>query len=119
MIPQRWLPVMIKTAVIVMILAPLDPIEGSALILPAIALAALAARLGRSEQTLLLNIGLVLAAAGIGALWGFSAIGGFGGTTGLSIWWGLTILPYPIGWAVALVGGIRAWRDGLPKEAPA
>ena len=119
MITQRWLPVMLKAAVIVMILAPLDPLEGSALILPAIALAALAARLGRSSQTFLLTIGLVLAAIGIGAMWGFSAIGGFGGTTGRSIWWGLTILPYPLGWAIALTGGIRAWRDGLPKEAAA
>ena len=114
MIQQRWLPIMLKVGVVLMILGPLDPMEGSAVILPAIALTALAARLGRSDHTFSLTIGLVLAAIGIGALWGFSAIGGFGGTTGRSIWWGLTLLPYPLGWAIALVGGIRAWRDGLP-----
>ena len=114
---HRWLPILLKVGVVLMILGPIDPLEGSVVILAAIAMAALAARLGHSAHTLSLTIGLALAAVGIGALWGLSAIGGFGGTTGRSLWWGLTILPYPAGWAVALVGGIRAWRDGLPKAA--
>jgi len=34
---------------------------------------------------------------GVGALWFLSSLGGIGGKSGHSIWWGLLILPYPTG----------------------
>jgi hypothetical protein len=40
-------------------------------------------------------------------MWILSSKGGFGGTTGLSVWWASTLLPYPVGWFIALVAGIR------------
>ena len=46
---------------------------------------------------------LGLIAFGVGAMFVLSAIGGFGGTRGPSMWWGLLILPYPIGWVMGLV----------------
>ncbi|WP_166806285.1 hypothetical protein [Cryobacterium cheniae] len=32
--------------------------------------------------------------------------GGIGGTTGNSLWWGLLILPYPVGWFMAAAGAV-------------
>lgn len=98
-----------------MLAAALDPMEGSVVIVIAIALTALAAGQGRSPHRRLVYAGLALAAFGVGALWGLSALGGFGGDSGRSIWWGLTLIPYPAGWALALTGGVKAWRDGLPQ----
>jgi hypothetical protein len=39
-------------------------------------------------------------------MFGLSAAGGFGGENGLSMWWGLFVLPYPLGLILALIGGI-------------
>lgn len=108
------LSLLLKLGVVLMIVATLDPMEGSIVIVTGIAMAAAAARAGRSPHRGALAAGFALAVFGVAALWGLSAMGGFGGDSGRSIWWGLTLLPYPIGWLIALVGGVRAWRDGLP-----
>jgi 4-hydroxybenzoate polyprenyltransferase len=43
-------------------------------------------------------------------LFGLSAVGGFGGTTGRSAWWAVLILPYLAGWAVGILGpGAPRW----------
>lgn len=103
--------VILIIGVVAMLAGALDPLEGSLVILPAITMVAVGAGMGHSPHRHLTYIGLALATIGIAALWGWSAAGGFGGR---SMWWGLTLLPYPIGWTTALIGGIRAWRDGMP-----
>ena len=109
---------MLKIGVVVMLAAALDPMEGSIVIVIGIALAAYAAGAGRSPHRALLYAGLALAAVGVTALWGLSAVGGFGGDTGRSNWWWLALVPYPVGWMLALVGGVKTWRDGL-RSSPA
>ena len=49
----------------------------------------------------------VLTAVGIGALFGLSAVGGVGGSSGRLAWWLLTVVPYPAGWIMGL-GGVLA-----------
>ena len=94
-----------------MILGLVDPLEGSIVILAGIGLATVAAYRLHSSHRLALSAGLALAAAGVAALWVLSAMGGFGGNTGRSTWLGLTLVPYPVGWVIALVAAIRAWRE--------
>jgi hypothetical protein len=53
---------------------------------------------------------LALIAVGVAALFGLSAIGGFGGPSGRSMWWGLLLLPYPIGWVIGLLGAVQCLR---------
>jgi len=38
---------------------------------------------------------------GVVFLFYLSSLGGFGGTSNLSWWWGILILPYPIGWIIS------------------
>jgi hypothetical protein len=95
-----------------MVLGAVDPLEGSLLILPATGLVALGAWLAKSRERRRLYWALALVAVGVGLLWGISAIGGVGGSTGRSKWWLLLLLPYPIGWVLGLVGGVRALRGG-------
>ena len=48
----------------------------------------------------------ILIAVGVAAMFALSAVGGIGGKSGHSMWWGMLILPYPVGWLMALAGGV-------------
>jgi len=37
-----------------------------------------------------------------------AVVGGIGGKSGHSMWWGVLILPYPVGWLMALAGAVIA-----------
>jgi hypothetical protein len=93
---------------IAMLLGTLDPMEGSVLILPGSGLVALGIYLGGKDRRTVLywTWAFILIAVGVGALFGLSAVGGIGGRSGHSMWWGGLILPYPVGWLMALAGGV-------------
>lgn len=90
------------------VLGSLDPLEGSVLILPGIGLVALSMYLsGRDHRTVAYwGWTFALVVVGVAAMFGLSSVGGIGGRSGHSMWWGLLILPYPAGWLMALAGGI-------------
>jgi hypothetical protein len=116
--PRRWSRILVIVGLIAMVIGALDPLEGSLVILPGIGFVALGARLAKSRQRVLLSWSLALVAAGVGVLWGLSAVGGFGGNTGRSYWWALTLLPYPVGWVMGLVGAVRSLREDSSGSAP-
>lgn len=93
---------------IAMLLGTLDPMEGSVLILPGSGMVALGMYLGGKDRKTVLywTWAFILIAIGVGALFGLSAVGGIGGKSGHSVWWGLLILPYPAGWLMALLGAV-------------
>jgi cystathionine beta-lyase family protein involved in aluminum resistance len=95
---------------IAMLLGTLDPLEGSLLILPGSGLVALGVYLGGKDRRTVLYwaLAFILIAVGVGALFGLSAVGGFGGKSGRSMWWGLLLLPYPVGWLMSLAGAVIA-----------
>lgn len=103
--------ILVIVGLVAMVLGALDPLEGSILILPGIGLVVLGARRGDRRHRTLLLWSLVLVAAGVGALAGLSAIGGFGGASGRSNWWALAMLPYAVGWVTGLIGAIQSLRD--------
>jgi len=107
----QWPRTLVAIGLVAMVVGALDPLEGSLIILPGLALVALGAQRGHSRHRVLLFWSLALVAAGVGALWGISAVGGFGGNTGRSNWWALVLLPYPIGWVMGLVGAARRLRE--------
>jgi len=108
---SRWSRILVIAGLAAMLIGAVDPLEGALLILPGSGLVALGALLGKSRHRRFLFWSFVLVAVGVGALWGLSAIGGLGGTTGHSYWWGLVLLPYPVGWIMGLVGAIRVLRE--------
>ncbi|NLY01179.1 MAG: hypothetical protein GXY83_34235 [Rhodopirellula sp.] len=89
-----------------MVVGAIDPVEGSLLILPGSGLLALGTYLGKGERRVLVYKvwAFVLIAIGVGALWGLSTVGGMGGSSGRSMWWGVLILPYWVGWLMAICG---------------
>jgi hypothetical protein len=107
-----WSNILIIAGGIGMVVGAIDPLEGSLLILPGSGLLALGTYLGQAERREIVCKlwAFVLTAIGIGVLWGLSAIGGIGGSTARSMWWGLPVLlPYLIGWNMGV------WGPGSPR----
>jgi hypothetical protein len=115
---DRWSRVLVVVGLVVVAIGTIDPLEGSILILLGIGVLALGAWLSESRQRRLLYLSLALTAIGVGGLWGLSAVGGIGGRTGRSAWWAILLLPYPVGWIMGLVGGIRRIREAFTPAAP-
>jgi hypothetical protein len=93
------------------LLGALDPMEGSVVILIGSGLVVLGTFLGQGERRLLRyrTLAFILIAVGVSAMFGLSARGGFGGGSGLSMWWGVLILPYLVGWSMSV------WGPGNPR----
>jgi hypothetical protein len=106
-----WSRILIIVGSIAMLVGALDPMEGSVVILPGSGLVALGTFLGQSERRLIAYRVwvFILIAIGVGAVWGLTWVGGFGGNSGRSIWWGVMILPYLIGWSMGI------WGPGSPR----
>jgi hypothetical protein len=100
-----WPRILVIAGGIAMLAGALDPLEGSVVILVGSGLVALGTFLGNTGRSLRVYWICVftLIAVGVGAMFGLSAMGGFGGTSGRSMWWGLPILPYPMGWIMGMV----------------
>ena len=54
-------------------------------------------RRGAPAQATCVHVSALLTVVGVAALWITSNMGGFGEGV-LSWWWGLVVLPYPVGW---------------------
>ncbi len=89
-----------------MLIGAIDPMEGSLLILPGSGLVALGTYFDDAERKIFIYRlwVFILILIGVGALFGFTMLGGIGGTTAYSIWWALLIVPYPIGWFMGTWG---------------
>jgi len=108
---SAWARFLTFAGYLAMLVGAVDPMEGSLLILPGSGLVALGTWLRRSERRLVVHRILIfgLIAIGVSALWGMSSMGGIGGKSGYSMWWGLLILPYLIGWSLGI------WAPGSPR----
>jgi hypothetical protein len=106
-----WSRILLVVGGLAMLFGAVDPMEGSLLILPGSGLVALGTYLGQAERWMIaFRVWVFISIAiGIGALFGLSAVGGIGGRSGHSMWWGLLILPYLIGWTVGI------WGPGSPR----
>jgi hypothetical protein len=106
-----WSRILIILGSIAMLVGALDPMEGSLIILPGSGLVAFGTFLGQGERRwLAYRVGVfLLIAIGVGAMWGLTSVGGFGGNSGRSMWWGVLILPYLIGWSMGI------WGPGSPR----
>jgi hypothetical protein len=93
-----------------MLVGAVDLLEGSLLILPGSALLAIAAFLGHADRRERVYrvwvFGLI--AVGVGAMFVLSGLGGIGGSSRFSAWWGLLIVPYLVGWSMGI------WGPGSP-----
>lgn len=95
--------------IVALIIGAVDPLEGSVLILAGSALITVSEYMLKSSRWKWFLYAFLAIAVGIFFLFYLSSLGGFGGKSTLSWWWGLLILPYPIGWLIIiglLIAGI-------------
>ena len=102
---RLWSRILIAVGSIAMLVGALDPMEGSLMILPGSGTVTLGTFLSNSARgSIIYWISIfLLISVGVAALFVLSAFGGIGGTSGHSIWWGILILPYPVGWVMGIV----------------
>ena len=100
---SRWSRILVIVGLVAMVIGVLDPLEGSLVILLGTALVALGALLGKSRHRIFLYWSFALVAVGVGAMWWLSALGGFGGNSGRSNWWGHRKNMPSIDWVIASI----------------
>ena len=110
---HRWSRILIVVGTIAMLVGALDPLEGSPIVLLGSGLVGLGTFFDSGERRwIAYRTGvLILIAVGVGAMWGLSALGGFGGNSGRSMWWGVLVLPLFVGWPLGV------WGPGQPRWA--
>ena len=99
---------LVMIGLVLMLVGGLDPLEGSLAILVGSGLAALGAYLGHSPRRAVLAAAMVLVALGIAGMIVLSLLGGIGGRSELSPWWGILLVPYVAG-LILDVAGIALW----------
>jgi hypothetical protein len=103
----KWTRIIYIIGVIALIIGAIDPLEGSVVIIAGSALLALSAYATSDRHSKIFTASLIMIVIGVAFLFYFSSLGGFGGTSTLSWWWGLLILPFPIGWLTIIIVLIR------------
>jgi hypothetical protein len=115
---RNWPKIIFIAGIVGILIGILDPMEGSLVIAPGSILLALGAFLLHDRYRNIYLASSILIITGVFALFYLSSLGGFGGTSSLSWWWGVTILPYPIGWLLAVVFlVIRMMKRGSGQQS--
>ena len=111
---------LVIVGLITMLVGVVDPLEGCVVILAGVVLAAVGAFIGKTSHRRYLYWSTALVAFGVIAMIVFSQLGGIGGHSGNSLWWGVLFVPYPLGWLLGLLGAVFALKEfyrlrSLPK----
>ncbi len=112
---SRWSRSLVVVGGIGMFIGAIDPLEGSVLVLVGSALVLLGMFLGQEPRQVLLywSAAFGLIVLGVAAMFALSALGGIGGTSGQSMWLGVLILPYPVGWIMGVVNLLSRLTRGV------
>lgn len=100
---SKWPQYLSVAGITLLLLGVIDPMEGSVVILAGSLLYTISAFIKSNSQRYWLLGSLAMIAAGVFFLFYFSSLGGIGGNSAYSYWWGLLILLYPIGWVITII----------------
>lgn len=89
--------------ILAILVGAIDPLEGSVVIVGGSVLLCVSVYGRNDALRKFFLLSTILIVIGIAIMFYLSSLGGFGGTSELSWAWGLFILPYPIGWLLAVV----------------
>jgi NADH:ubiquinone oxidoreductase subunit 6 (subunit J) len=99
----NWTRVIYIIGVIALIIGAVDPMEGSVVIASGSTFIALSTFLTHDRHWKIFLVSFIMISIGVLFLFYLSSLGGFGGTSTRSWWWGILIIPYPVGWLIAIV----------------
>ena len=100
---QKIFRIIYVTGIIALIAGIIDPLEGSVFILTGSALISLSTFLAHDRHKKFFLVSIIMIVTGVLFLFYLSSLGGFGGTSKISWWWSVLIIPYPIGWFLDIV----------------
>jgi hypothetical protein len=100
---SNWQRLIFIFGVIALLAGVIDPLEGSIAIAAGSGLITLSVYLAHDKHRENFLFSFILIIFGVFFLFFFSSLGGFGDGAVLSWWWALLILPYPLGWLLAVV----------------
>jgi hypothetical protein len=95
--------------VIALIAGALDPLEGSGVIAGGSAILAITTAILKDPHRRIFLWCFVAIALGVAYMFYISSKGGFGGNAGLSWWYGVPVLPYPMGWLITVILLVFRW----------
>lgn len=98
-----WTHILYMIGVGLLIAGALDPLEGSIVIAVGSLLLTLSTYLTRDRHWKIFLTSFLLIGIGVSFLYYLSQLGGIGGNSKLSWWYGLLMIPYPIGWLATIV----------------
>jgi hypothetical protein len=98
----NWTRIIFIIGVIALIIGAIDPLEGSVVIAAGSGFLALSTFVTKDRHWKIFMISLIMIMAGVFFLFYFSSLGGFGGKSTFSWWWGALIIPYPAGWILSV-----------------
>jgi hypothetical protein len=99
----NWTRVIFIVGVVALIAGAIDPLEGSVIIVAGSALIALSTYLARGRYWKIFLASFIMIVIGVTFMFYLSSLGGFGGESTLSWGWATLMIPYPIGWIMAII----------------
>ena len=100
---KQWIRIIYVIGIIALIIGTLDPLEGAIVIVAGSTMITLSSYLEHDSHWKMFLVSLIMMVFGVYFLFYLSALGGFGGKSTLSWWWGILILPYPLGWLSTII----------------
>ena len=99
----QWIRILYIIGIVAMIIGAIDPLEGSVVIFFGSLCITVSTIPGKQRYWKIFLGSSLMILTGMVFLFLLSSLGGFGGNSKLSWWWSILILPYPIGWLIAIV----------------
>jgi len=99
---EKWFKPLWILAVSLVIIGTIDPLEGSVLIVAGSILLAVLAGFHADRHVRNFQLAAMLIVLGVAYMFWISSLGGIGGSSQKSMWWGIGILPYPLGWLLLI-----------------
>ena len=112
----NWIRIISIIGIVALIIGALDPMEGSVVIAAGSLMIAVTTYLKRDSHWKIFAIAFMMIVIGVFFLFYLSSLGGFGGNSDLSWWYGILVLPYPTGWLMSIILLIfRSFKNKVPK----
>ena len=112
---SKFIRILYIIGVVILLIGAFDPLEGSVLIISGSAIVSLTTFLIRDRHWKMFLVILIMILFGVVFLFYFSSLGGLGEGSSYSMWWGLLMLPYPIGWLMMIITLI-VWAIKKPNK---
>lgn len=102
-VSPKTLRILYYTGVTAILFGAIDPLEGSILIAAGATILSAVSLFTYDRHKTIFTVSTVGILIGVALMWFLSSLGGFGGNSGRPMWYGLFLIPYPLGWLTIVI----------------